>query len=69
MILSSGISLAVGNYNVLLFQFTYVISLRHGLISLFHIDRERYLDPSIGPSKWLCVCLVIVGGIYMGNYF
>lgn len=60
-ILSSSISLAVGNYNVLLFHFSYVTSLRHGLISLFHIDIEGYLVASIVPNKLQCVCVCVFG--------
>lgn len=65
-ILSSSISLAVGNYNVLLFHFSYVTGLRHGLISLFHIDIEGYLAASIVPNKLQCVCVFgDCGGVCM----
>lgn len=57
VILSSSISLAVGYYSVLLFQFSYVIGLRHGLILRLHIDTERYLEASIVPRKLQCVCV------------
>lgn len=69
VILSSSISLTVGNYNVLLFQFIYVISLRHGLIAFFHIDIERYLEASLVPNKLQCLCLVTLGYICVGNCF